>query len=125
MGTEIVIGDDDEPSFEVDDDLETVIEEIGGWGFLCRGGEVTYTGYLVPVSGLSSFAESAEALAEQYGDEARAWSYEREIVHADGRTETRSWSITGLQLRGLMLDLAATARGAARRQQGIVLNMDD
>ena len=125
VGTEIVLGEDEEPSFEVDDEIDRVIREINAWGYLCRGGKVTYTGYEVPVSGLRAFTESAEALAEQYGDGAREWTYEREITHVDGTTEMRRSTVTGPEFRQAMLSLAATAGEAARRGTAMILNMDD
>lgn len=125
MGTGVVIGEDDEPSFEVDDDLDWVIRQINGWAFVCREGEVTYTGYAVPSSGAATLAESAEALAEQYGDDGRVWEYDRQTVESDGTIGTRRWTVTGPRLREALLYLAATAREASRRQQPMVLNMDD
>lgn len=91
--------------------------------FLCRGGKVTYTGYFVPVSGLGLFTAAAETLAEQYGDEARTFSYEREITPVDGSEELRTWDVMGSQLRRELLALAEIAKEAAQRNRAMMLNM--
>jgi hypothetical protein len=31
MGTEFIVGSSDEPSFDIEDDLDTVLADIGGW----------------------------------------------------------------------------------------------
>lgn len=125
VGAEIVLEGDDEPALEFDDEIEWVINDINAWGYLCRAGRVTYTGYEVPATGAAVFAEAANALAEQYGDPARVWAYDREIAHADGTTETRRWTVTGSEFRQAMLRLAAAADAASDRGKSMTINMDD
>jgi hypothetical protein len=57
-----VLDGDSAPIFEVDDDLEWVIDQIGGWACILNEtqAEVDYSGFIVPAARLSQMADSCE-----------------------------------------------------------------
>ncbi len=84
MGTEFVV-DGAEPVFEVDDDMQWAIDQVGGWTYLRdgAGASTDYTGVVVPADRLIAMADLCDVLAEQYGDEARTFIYERPAAFSD------------------------------------------
>jgi hypothetical protein len=121
MGTELSVEGDPEPVFEIDDDIESAIEQVGGWSYLLHetGATLDYTGFVVPADRLSLMADLCEVLAEQYGNEGRTFVCERPASFNDDprgtnpRAVRRPLPITGPELGRRLHEMAEAVRSVA------------
>ncbi len=119
MGTEFVVEGDSEPIFEIDDDMEWAIGQVNGWIYIEDGSEaaIDFTGFIVPANQLSRMADLCDVLAEQYGDEARTFIYERPASYSDDPLghhphPGRPLPITGPELGLCLHEMAEAVRTA-------------
>jgi hypothetical protein len=119
MGTEFLVGSNDEPVLDIGDDLDAVITQIAGWSYLFRSAQVHFDWYDVVIASesLGAFADRCATLAEQYGDPSRSWSGEP-TVHS------RAWTVSGTDLRDTLEEIGRVAREAADAQISLTIRSD-
>jgi hypothetical protein len=125
VGTELVLDGDSDPIFEVNDDLEFVIDQIGGWTHIQEQSQAEndYGGFIVPAAGLGQMADSCEVLAEQYGDEARVFVYERpSSFDEDAPGAKRVLPVTGPELGRCLQEMANAVRRAVPLGRSLRVN---
>jgi hypothetical protein len=119
VGSEFLIGSSDEPAFDIEDDLDSVLADIGGWSYLLRQGRADYHWYdaVIAPENLEAFALGCEVLAEEYGDPSRCWS--------GAATEyVRAWTITGTDLSGALAEMSRLRRTASEARVPLTIRSD-
>lgn len=114
-----MVGPSDEPVFDIEDDLHTVLTEIGGWSYLfdlARADHRWYEAVIAPEN-LVAFAHGCDVLAEEYGDASRQWS-------GDATGDLRAWTVTGSELRAALTELARVGRSAEASHAPLTVRSD-
>lgn len=119
MGTEFLVGPSDEPAFDIEDDLHSVLVDIGGWSYLLRQAEADYHWYdaVIGPANLEAFAKRCEVLAEEYGDPSRRWS-------GDATEHSPAWTVTGTELGEALAEMSKVGRTAGAAQVPLTIRSD-
>jgi hypothetical protein len=109
MGAEFLLEGQSEPVLEVDDGVEWVLSEIGGWSYLFERSHARYSWHdaIISPPNLIAFADACGVLAEQYGLEGRVFTHSW-----GGRDAVHSAEVTGLELRRNLTNMMRIARVA-------------
>jgi hypothetical protein len=132
VGTEFTNEGETDPIFETDDDIDSIMDQVGGWAYvmdeadaqLGNGGYVEPS-YIVSVAHLGQMADACEVLAEQYGDENRTFLYNRPAAVGDDPSHTRPLTVTGPELAHVLRDLARTVREASALGRSLRIDRDE
>jgi hypothetical protein len=83
--------------------MEWAINEVDGWAYMSDGTQasIEWTGLLVPPDRLTVMADLCDVLAEQYGDGARTFIYERPSSFYDEHSGNDSQLRRPLLLRAI------------------------
>jgi hypothetical protein len=122
MGVEFVIEGQPEPALEIEDDLESALDDIGGWTLLLRVADARYNWDCVLVSppNLAAFETGCTDLAEQFGSGESALT----TTWHDPRGHIHSSEITRAELRHIILEIGRVARMAHEVGESLTIRWD-
>jgi hypothetical protein len=119
MGTEFSVRSSDEPSFDIEDDLDRVLADIGGWAYLLRLAQADYHWYdaVIAPENLEPFADGCEVLAEEHADPSRRRS-------GDATERMRAWTVSGIDLGEALVEMARIGRVAGKSHVPLTIRSD-
>ncbi len=102
MGTEFLVGSNDEPAFDIEDNLDAVITQIAGWSYLLHIAQAHFNWYdaVIAPESVGAFANGCATVAEQYGDP--SWS-------GEPTADSRAWTVSGTDLHNTLAEIERVA----------------